>query len=419
MEEEIKQKEELDKKILFFKLKLQQRLDEEYKEKLVEDSEKEKIEGFEEVFETEISSIKYYDEFFLKTKFKELLGLNEVYIVELRSGEKTIYEIYLKDTNHKIAYIDVDEKIEFINELIDSDVTIQEIEKMNEENEIEYFEEDLEKLEEEYPEVKEELEKENYQTEVLNEEEQIDEEEKKDEEILENSELNTQMLEEELGLDNGDIVSCTKVILNGKDNLFKKQVKEAKNFDRVYLVYVKSSDSFRFVGKKVGEKPRFLESVEPSKETMKQSIDIDSETGDMEYRNIKGLMKIKDSKDYDFSVKIGQYGCIELESLRKDESSNKYISTKVETTSQRPLENQKAAEKLMDKRYNKYIHDDVENFEDIKENEGSSIDVNIRDVAKGKEEQHVREELDEIDEKEGKDREKSLDENIKKYYYDE
>lgn len=409
--EDLNNKELIDK-IIEFKETLDEKLKDEYEEKLKNISENEQ----EEIKLTEIFCIKYYKEFDLKTKIKDLiLKLQNIYIVELKNGENTTYEIYFKDINHKIAQIDIKGKILFFDEKIDEDTTLVKLEENNnDKNSFNFSKEDLK-------EIKQNQDKEQ-DTETNKEEEEnekLEENQAEEQNLFEDTEKSTEKLEEELKLDKGDIKSCTKLKLNGKDNLFRNKVKESREFDAVKLVYISSKDSFRFVGLKNGQSPKFLETIEPSKETMKTSIDINRDGSKIEQENIKGLMKYNGSKDYDFSVKIGQYGYIELSVLRKDPVTNKYISTQLETTTQRPTK-QKVKE-LMDKDKNKRIKEEVQEYEKEKQEKGKDTDININDISDDgrKIKEETKRELKdkgEIQEKED-DRERTLDENVKKYYY--
>lgn len=420
--------EEVNQKIFEFKENLEQKLLAEYKEKQENTSENNQQ---EEIKLTEIFSVHYYDQLSLKTKIKDLLiTVRDVYIVELVSGDSTTYEIYLKDINHKIAEVDIEGKITFSDEKLENHTTLNEIQENNsDKNDIKYDKESLEELDQ----LMEEELKENLEEEKEPKENQINEEEqeKSKTNLLEDAEKNTEQLEKELKLDKGDIRSCTKIKLTGKDNVFRRQVPECKEFDEVRLVYISSQDTFKFVGLKKGQPPKFLESIEPSKETMKTSMDVDAEDGKVEVQNIHGLMKFTNSKDYDFSVKIGQYGYIELNMLRKDPITNKYISTKVETTTQRPKERQEEINKLMDKDKNLRINEEIDRFEKEKQERGNDTKVNLNDISDESEEK--REELEqkidnekssnEISEEEAKKNreeitmERTLDENVKKYYY--
>ena len=394
-------KEEVDKKVAKFKQSLEQRLEQEYKEKLEGISEEKKQ---EEIYLTEIFSVKYYDVLSLKTKFNNiLLHQEDVYIVEFVNGENTTYEIYFKDTNHKIAQIDIEGKIIFEDEKLDNNTTLAEIEENNNEKEsLEYNKEELEELEEQ---------KEEKNVEEAEQEKNTDISEEREEEIFEDTEKSTELLEEELKLDKGDIRSCTKIKLTGKDNVFRKHVPECREFDEVKLVYISSEDHYRFVGLKHGQPPKFLESIEPSQSTGKRGMNIDDTTGNVENENLQRVMKFTNSKDYDFSVKIGQYGYIELNMLRKDPVTNKYISTKVETTTQRPQEKSKEINELMDKNKNKRINEEIDRFEEEKNEEGKDAKLNLYDIS-----DKTAEKKEEIEKKED-EHERTLDENVKKYYY--
>lgn len=409
---EEKEQKELEEKIIKFKQSIEERLQQEYQEKINSISENE--EKQEEIKLTEIINIKYYDEFELKTKIKDLiLKLQDIYIIELKNGENTTYEIYSKDINHKIAQIDIKGTISFFDEKIDEDTTLEELEENNsDKNSLNFNKEDLEEIEK------------NQEKEQVLEENKEDEEEKTEgfqdeKELFEDTEKSTQILEEELKLDKGDIRSCTKLKLSGRDNLFRNKVKECRQYDAVKLVYISSKDTFRFVGLKRGQPPKFLETIEPSKGTMEKSIDINQDGSRVEKENIKGIMKFNGSKDYDFSVKIGQYGYIELSVLRKDPVTNKYISTQLETTTQRPTKEE--VNKLMDKDKNKRIAEEVQEYEEEKKERGKDAKVDINDISdegrKVKEETEKRLEDKGKLEKEDNEQERTLDENVKKYYY--
>lgn len=406
---EEKEQKELEEKIMKFKQNIEEKLQQEHQEKIKNTYENE--EKQEEIKLTEIINIKYYDQFELKTKIKDLiLKLQDIYIVELKNGENTTYEIYSKDINHKIAQIDIKGKISFFDEKIDEDTTLEELEENNtDKNSFNFSKEELEEIEKNQE--KEEQEKED--------EEKTKEHQNKEQELFEDTEKSTQILEEELKLDKGDIRSCTKLKLSGRDNLFRNKVKECRQYDAVKLVYISSQESFRFVGLKRGQPPKFLETIEPSKGTMEKSIDINQDGSRVEKENIKGIMKFNGSKDYDFSVKIGQYGYIELSVLRKDPVTNKYISTQLETTTQRPTKEE--VNKLMDKDKNKRIAEEVQEYEEEKKERGKEAKVDINDISdegrKVKEETEKRLEDKGKLEKEDNEQERTLDENVKKYYY--
>ena len=399
---------ELINKILKFKESLDEKLKYEYEEKLKNISENENVDSIKNA---EVENIIYYKRFSLKTKFKDLLlNLQDIYIVEINDNGNIICEMYLKDVNRKIAEIDIEGKITFFDERLEDNTKLSEIIENNSDKEIyemkELNKEELEELKQEK--AKKDLEEEK-KPEELNEKNEVNEEEK-EKDLFEDTEKSTEQLEEDLQLDKGDIRSCTKIKLTGKDNVFRRQVPECKEFDEVLLVYISSQDCFRFVGLKRGKKPKFLESIEPSQGTMKKSMDIDAEDGKVEQQNIHRLMKFTDSKDYDFSVKIGQYGYIELSTLRKDPVTNKYISTKVETTTQRPREKQKEVNELMDKNKNLRINEEIDRFEEKKKEEGKDAKVNLNDISDKSAEK--KEELEKETENE-----RTLDENVRKYYY--
>ena len=378
--------DEINKEIIQFKQDLEEKIKQENNQ-----NQENKPEENEELELTEILNITYYEEFDLKTKFKDvILMLEDVYVVELEKANSITYEIYTKDTIHKIAQIDIEGKITFIDRAIEDNTTIEEIKKLNENKDsITYTKAELDELEEDKEQKQEEP-----------------------EEISEDPEKSTEQLEEALNLDEGDIRSCVKVKLSGKDNLFFNKVPEARQFDEVRLVYISSIDKFKFVGIKRGQPPKYFETIEASKETMKPTKNIDSDTGKVEEQNIYGLMKCKTSKDYDFSVKIGQYGYIELSALRKDPVTNKYISTKVETTTQRPQEKQQEVNQLMDKNKNTSINEEIKTVEKKENKQGPNSDIYVNDISNAsKKEQEKKEEI----EKEN-NRERTLEENVIKYF---
>lgn len=240
--------EEFIDKILEFKESLDEKLKYEYEEKLKNISENENPDSIKN---TEIENIIYYKKFSLKTKFKDLLlNLQDIYIVEINYNGNIICEMYLKDVNRKIAEIDIEGKITFFDERLEDNTTLSEIIENNSDKEIyemkELNKEELEQLKQEK--AKKDLEEEK-KPEELNEKNEVNEEEK-EKDLFEDTEKSTEQLEEDLQLDKGDIRSCTKIKLTGKDNVFRRQVPECKEFDEVLLVYISSQDCFRFVGLK-------------------------------------------------------------------------------------------------------------------------------------------------------------------------
>lgn len=396
-------KEELINKILEFKEKLDEKLKYEYEEKIKSISEDENPDSIKSA---EITDIIYYNDFSFKTKIQDLaIKIQDIFIVEINDNGKITCEIYSKDISHKIAQIDVEGKITFCDEKLEENTTLSEIIENNLNKEIyemkELNKEELEELE---------LQRSKETEKDLKEVEQQEQSEEQNE-LLEDTEKNTEKLEEELHLERGDIRACADIKLTGKDNLFRNKVKESKEYDSVKLVYVASEDAFRFVGLKKGKKPKFLETIEPSQRTTKSGMNINAENGKVEEQNISRVMKFTDSKDYDFSVKIGQYGKIELDMLRKDPVTNKYISTKVETKSERPKEEQRTINEFMDKNKNTRINEELDEFEEIKQDEGKDAKVNLNDIS-----DEAVEKKEEIDRQEDEN-ERTLDENVRKYYY--
>ncbi len=136
---------EINKEILQFKKDIEENIKQANNQNQENNSEEN-----EELELTEILNITYYDEFDFKTKFKDvILMLEDVYIVELEKSNSTTYEIYTKDAIHKIAQIDIEGKITFIDRAIEDNTTIEEMKKLNEDKKtISYTKEELDELEE-------------------------------------------------------------------------------------------------------------------------------------------------------------------------------------------------------------------------------------------------------------------------------
>lgn len=143
--------EEFIDKILKFKESLDEKLKYEYKEKLKNISENESTDSIKNA---EIENIIYYNNFSFKTKIQDLtLEIQDIYIVEINDNGNIICEIYSKDISHKIAQIDMEDKITFVDEKLEDNTTLSEIIENNSDKEIyemkELNKEELEQLKQE------------------------------------------------------------------------------------------------------------------------------------------------------------------------------------------------------------------------------------------------------------------------------
>ena len=217
-------------------------------------------------------------------------------------------------------------------------------------------------------------------------------------------------IEKDLGLDMNDIRSCTKVNMKGDINLFRDKVPEAKEYDIVQLVYLNKEKEFRFIGKKYGEPYKYLNSIEPSKETIKKSINVKDNGEKIEENNINGLMKLNSDRNYDFAVNITKYGEIELNILRKDQVTNRYMATQIETTTQKP--NSRQVKEMMDKDRNCDISEEIAKYDD-RIYEGDE-NINLYEISDDKRKDRVLDENQKINTEEKDKKEKIIEEELKK-----
>lgn len=144
-----------------------------------------------------------------------------------------------------------------------------------------------------------------------------------------------QKIEQDLGLDKGDIESCTVI----RDKRFYDNVLEARLAHGLsVLAYSKSKNVFFVVSideKGNCEKLDSIKSSELTTDTTSQVKD-----GKVQEEAVQNVMHVKGNDELAYSVRVNP-GANELElyELRRDltqDGQNKYISTELETSTQRP-----------------------------------------------------------------------------------
>ena len=206
--------------------------------------------------------------------------------------------------------------------------------------------------------------------------------------LAQNEFENVEQARKDMKYGENDILYSTEI----KDKRFYEQIPSAKKYDgNAMLIYSKKEQKFVIGGMVNGEfKPS--EDIEPSRSTMRTSIDLNRDGTDIERETITGIMNVKGNNDYAYSIDVSQSGYIEFQELRKDLYTNKYITADLETTKQHATTLD--VERIMDKTHNYYINDEIEAFKDLEHTEEDKIDLDEIEMEKAKEELN-KEETDE------------------------
>lgn len=340
---------------------------------------------------TKISNITYYNEFVFSS-----VGLMDknLYIVKLEIGEekekRELYEIY-NEYGELIATVDVQGKIHFTPEYIEA---LREIDEN-------YFEtlklEDAEfKLPEELEEQdlsidKEQLEKEKEKNKKDSTIEEI-EELKEDEEVKSYSEIEANQKVFEKITNKQELDPDVKVTQSETLSDMIPEVKE-KGFTKIGIVYSENikggSGRFSFVGiTQEGEIELIddLQNIEGSS-TGQTITSINSEDGSViEEEQVARMVKINrgtvNGQEEYLSVRIGQYGILEVDYVRADlslDESERYFSAPIETQNIRPTTAQ--VREIMDRTKNTSLSDEQKRANPEIARKGETKIENIDEVA--------------------------------------
>lgn len=400
--------------------------------------EEEKIKIAKEIYEKsndkkskkKIEEIVYYEEFeFLKAN-EEFYNFSEqnIFVVEKKEnkGKKKIstYEIYNKK-GEKIAGSNEKGNIEFTQEYKEKldkipkelynkigfdkrEMKIEDIEKNK----------NVEKVIENTNDKENVVEKKETKNTNNDMKKETKKDSKKDKEIPKSKKEKIQKMSNDLDVDINDIKSSSEI----KDKEFYRLVPEAiRDFKGwVSIVYIGSTNEFKIIGQdmKTGKfKP--LKTVLPSQAVeQKTTIDIESRGENVERKsigNLGGVLKIKGNTEYSFSANIKEIGPIEFKELRREKNTGEYLATEMKTTYQWPINRE--AEKIMEKRKNEDIIDEVKKYkkEELKGNkvvnQEKIKDENIKtEKEKEREQEEKKKQLDE-------EKQKVPWEHLKKYGY--
>lgn len=144
-----------------------------------------------------------------------------------------------------------------------------------------------------------------------------------------------QKIEQDLGLDSGDIESCTVI----RDKRFYDNIVEARVAQGLsVLAYSRSKNVFFVVSIDENGNCEKLDSIKSSKLTTDTTSQV--KDGKVQETAVQNIMEVKGNDEIAYSVRINPGSSeLELSELRRDltqEGQNKYISTELETTTQRP-----------------------------------------------------------------------------------
>lgn len=189
-------------------------------------------------------------------------------------------------------------------------------------------------------------------------EENKDNEEKKEED---KDAVDPKEIESELGLEEGDIESCTEIV----DKRFYDKVPEARGFDGyARLAYSKSRNEFIIIGKDNGKIVE-AETIMPGKGTMKTSVDLDSDGNPVTTQSISAILQLKGNNEYDFAVNLNPTGILEFQELRWDDINQKYMSSDLETRGDIRQKTTKEVDDMMKNTTNNDITTEIDKYEDL------------------------------------------------------
>jgi len=232
----------------------------------------------------------------------------------------------------------------------------------------------------------------------LQEKQEKQKEKKVDEKELNNPEI----AREDLKYSEDDILYSVEIT----DKRFYNQVPSAKQYEgNAMLIYSKKEGKF-VIGGMVNGHFEKSEYIEPSRSTIKTSIDLDKNGHPVERETIHGIMQISNNPNYAYSIDIESMGYIEFQELRIDRTKNppQYVSADLETT--RQYRSSREVEKAMRMDKNHEISDEVMDFNEA-EQEGEEI--NLDDMGDRNKETDIDKDIEKDINEDDKDKEEDED----------
>lgn len=173
--------------------------------------------------------------------------------------------------------------------------------------------------------------------------------------------IKPQEIESDLGLEEGDIESCTEIV----DKRFYDKVPEAKGFSGyARLAYSNSRNEFIIVGKDNGKIVE-AQTIMPGKGTMKTSVDLDNDGNPVTTQSISAILQLKGNNEYDFAVNLNPTGILEFQELRWDDINKKYMSSDLETKGDIRQTTTKEVDEMMKNTTNEDITTEIDKYEKI------------------------------------------------------
>lgn len=173
--------------------------------------------------------------------------------------------------------------------------------------------------------------------------------------------IKPQEIESDLGLEEGDIESCTEIV----DKRFYDKVPEAKGFSGyARLAYSKSRNEFIIVGKDNGKIVE-AQTIMPGKGTMKTSVDLDNDGNPVTTQSISAILQLRGNNEYDFAVNLNPTGILEFQELRWDDINKKYMSSDLETKGDIRQTTTKEVDEMMKNTTNEDITTEIDKYEKI------------------------------------------------------
>lgn len=213
--------------------------------------------------------------------------------------------------------------------------------------------------------------------------------EKQEETTQESLKLSTEQEREEeniaeaMGEKKEHISSYTEIDANAKVTAtenFYQLVPEAKKFAKVAIVRTSGKSAmFHFVGITNEGKAKEFESLRPT-EGINPSQEVFSMNRDgskIESTTVSAMYLLKGEQDEGLSIKLDQYGEIQAQYIRRDEGTDQYIASPIETRTQRPTTYE--VREMMDTTKNTEVDTEIKKAQEEEQADGSAKIQNIND----------------------------------------
>lgn len=200
---------------------------------------------------------------------------------------------------------------------------------------------------------------------------------------------------EETGLENDEILNCVEmdanrqITFNAKTTIDTQRkvtateslrdiIPGAEEYEKIAVIR-SNTDVFTFVGMKANGEMEKIDSIVPTQgvNTGRTVTSINKDGSEVEEKQVSALAKVKGRENEGLSVRIGQYGIIETEYVRRT-TENEYIGEPIENETQRPTKMN--VKRVMDKTKNVRMNEEVDRANSEFEKDDKTALDNIDDT---------------------------------------